>query len=135
MKRIISERLALRIIGSILALFALFHVLILLGLIPYNVVWGGKLTSHAGMLKYEAISLAVTLFMLAIVAIRAGIIPLRLPHLALRMVFGTMFLLFLLNSLGNATAVSLVERLLTPFTLILAFCCLRLTYPFKAFVD
>jgi hypothetical protein len=127
MKRIITERFALVAIGSILAFFSLLHILIITGLIPYHLVWGGRLKSSLEMLQFETVSLGATILMLVVVGIRAGIIRLRLPQLVLRILIGIMFLVFLLNTLGNLSSTSGLERwLFTPLTLLLAVCCLRL---------
>jgi hypothetical protein len=103
-----------------------FHLLVVAGVVPFDMVWGGRLRSHSQMLAFEAVSLAVTLLMLAVVAVRAGYLPIRVPRRAMTVVFSLMFLLFLANTAGNlASKNELEKRLFTPLTLVLALLSLR----------
>lgn len=66
MKKIV----AIKIILSILSLLAFLHVLILWGIIPYQLVWGGRLNTYEEMLTFETISLMTTVFMIFIFTIK-----------------------------------------------------------------
>ncbi len=106
----------------LLSLFVLFHFAILLGIVPYGMVWGGRLKSHDQMLSFETFSILVNLFMVAVIAVRAGFLRLRVPALVLKTALWIMFVLFLLNTAGNALSTNGLEQLLfTPITLLLAF--------------
>lgn len=104
-----------------------FHLLIIGGVIPYNVVWGGLLRSEGEMLQFEAISIFVNLLFLLVVAVHAEIIKIRLHPLVLRIALWVMCILFFLNTIGNLLSANKFEQLVfTPVTLVLALCCLRL---------
>ena len=120
-------RLATRGLFLLLSLFVLFHLAILLGVVPYGMVWGGRLKSHAQMLSFESVSILANLVMLAVVGVRAGFLRLRVPALVLKTALWIMFVLFLLNTAGNALSTNGLEKLLfTPVTLLLAFFSLGL---------
>ncbi|WP_460924904.1 hypothetical protein [Pontibacter brevis] len=53
----------------ILSLFVLLHLSILIGVIPYEMVWGGRLKHHTQMLYFEGMSIAVNLLMLVTVGV------------------------------------------------------------------
>jgi hypothetical protein len=45
MKRRISEKFATNALLIMFSLVMVFHVLVLLGIIPFDIVWGGRLKS------------------------------------------------------------------------------------------
>ncbi len=127
MKRIIPIRIALVGLFLLLSLFSVFHVLVLTGVIPYTIVWGGKMQAPAQMQLMEGISLGIMLALLTVVGSRAEIIPLKLPARAFKIVFWAMFVLFLLNTLGNLASVNDFERFaFPPVTLLMAIFSLRI---------
>ncbi len=127
MKRILPARIALLGLFTSLALFSVFHALVLLGVLPYTIVWGGKMEAPSQMQLMEAVSLGITLLLLTIVAVKAGFIPLKLPVLAFKITFWAMFVLFLLNTLGNLASVNDFERwVFPPITLLMAIFSLRI---------
>ncbi len=62
MKNLISIRLASNIIITINTIALLMHVLILLNILPYDFVWGGRLKSEGDLIIFESISVVLTLF-------------------------------------------------------------------------
>ncbi|HRX24072.1 MAG TPA: hypothetical protein P5512_08030, partial [Chitinophagales bacterium] len=52
----------------------LFHICILLKLIPYNIAWGGRLEDDAAMYRMEIFSLVLNLFFAWMVAVQGGFI-------------------------------------------------------------
>ncbi|MCC3154181.1 hypothetical protein Q3A66_04785 [Hymenobacter sp. BT770] len=102
------------------------HVLVVAGVIPFAVVWGSRLRDHSQMVTFEAVSLTVTLLMLAAVAVQARYVKIRIPHRVMTVVFSLMFLLFLANTAGNLVSKNELEKLIfTPMTLLLTLFSLR----------
>jgi hypothetical protein len=127
MKKLLTERTAIYSLLLILSLIVVFHFLVLLGVIPFQVVWGGRLTERAQMMRFEMVSIIVNLLMLAIVALRAGWWKVLISPVIIRVALWLMCGLFLLNTLGNLFSINKFEKLVfTPLTLILSLCCLRL---------
>ena len=127
MKQLISERLAVHTILAILSLIVLFHFAILLGIIPFDIVWGGRLQHEAQMQRFETVSIAANLIMIAVVAIRGGYLRVRIASRIIAIVLWAMGALFVLNTLGNLASVNYWERIIfTPLTAILALLCFRL---------
>lgn len=121
-KRIASNGLLL-----ILPLFILLHFLILSGIISFEMVWSGKLESHAQIVSLELFSITMNLMMLGAVAVDAGIIRMKINSILLKIAFWTMFALFLLTTLGNLSSNNSLEKVLfTPVTLLLSLFSLRL---------
>ncbi|GAA4414447.1 hypothetical protein GCM10023187_43970 [Nibrella viscosa] len=127
MANLISERTAVLGVFATLTFIVLFHATIMLGIIPFDMVWGGRMNTRAEMLRFEAISIAANLVMLAIVAVKGGFLRVNLNPTVLKVVFWLMCGLFLLNTLGNLLSTNPLEKLLfTPLTLILSVLCFRL---------
>ncbi|TGE29225.1 hypothetical protein [Hymenobacter metallicola] len=134
MKNLFSARAAAIAILVILSLVVLFHLLVLSGVIPYGIVWGGRLTSPEQMLRFETVSITLNLLMLAVVSVAAGWLRLRVNQGLLKVALWLMTGLFALNTVGNLLAKTDLERLVfTPLTLVLALCSWRLALgPTKA---
>lgn len=127
MTSLISERAAVNGILVILSLIVLFHLAVVLGIIPFGIVWGGRLTSRAEMLRFEAISLSVNMVLIALVAVKGGLLRVAINPMVLKIAFWLMAGIFLLNTLGNLLSTSMLEKVLfTPLTLILAILSFRL---------
>ena len=127
MKKIFTEHTAIYCIFITLSLIVLFHLLVLIGIIPFQIVWGGRLTNRSQMLRFESVSITVNLVMLAVVAIHAGVLKWRIKPTVIRIVLWAMCGLFLLNTLGNLLSTNTVEKLVfTPLTLFLSICCFQL---------
>lgn len=127
MKGIFSEKFAIHSLITILLLVVIFHVFVMTGIIPFNIVMGGRLNDSAQMLRFESIALLVNLVMLFIVLIRAGFLKINVNSKIIRICFWTMFVLFLLNSIGNLFSNSLTEKIIfTPLTIFLSLVSFRL---------
>jgi hypothetical protein len=127
MKKLFTEHTATYCIFITLSLIVLLHLLVFAGIIPFQIVWGGRLTNRSQMLRFESISITANLVMLAVVAIHAGVLNWRINPTVIRIVLWAMCGLFLLNTLGNLLSTNTVEKLVfTPLTLLLAICCFRL---------
>jgi hypothetical protein len=127
MKRRIPEKLATNALLIIFILIMLFHVLVLLGIIPFDIVWGGRLKSKDEMIPFEITSIALNSVMLGIVMMQAGLLKVNVKPIVLKIAFWCMFVLFAINTVGNIFSNNELERLIfTPLTLLLSVFSLRL---------
>lgn len=127
MKNIISENLAIKGILIILSLVVLFHLCVLVGFIPPEIVWGGRISDRSELVKMEIISVLINLLMLQIVMVRAGYFKIKINPMIIKIALWAMAILFLLNTIGNIFSKNDFERIaFTPLTLLLAFLCFRL---------
>jgi hypothetical protein len=128
MNRFISEKLAINVLILILSLVIVFHSLIITGIIPFDIVWGGRLSGVAQMRLYESISLVLNLLMLLMVMAKGGLLHTGISKKVYTYFFGLMSLLFFLNTIGNFISKNDLERMIfTPLTLILSILFLRLS--------
>ena len=111
----------------LLLLLAIFHVVVMAGAVPPEIVWGGQaLESPSALLPLEIIALAITIIFMVIIAVRTE----RIKVIGFRKTFATgtwlIFAYFLLNTIGNlASGVSMEKIIFTPITIIMAALALR----------
>jgi len=101
----------------ILAILSIvFHLCILSQLIPYTIVWAGKLNSEKEMYEFESISILINLFYALLL-----ILQLKKSTRISKTILWVFVLLFSLNTIGNLFAESKIEMLIfTPYTIVLA---------------
>ncbi|MED0670377.1 hypothetical protein P4S95_09120 [Aneurinibacillus aneurinilyticus] len=127
MKKLISIRLASNIIIAINAIAILMHVLILLKIVPYDFVWGGRLKSEADVIIFESISLVVQILFILIIAVKAGYVFKGKFKRTLNVGIWVMFGLMVFNTIGNLASNSGLETMvMTPLTSVLALLVFRL---------
>ncbi|UII30479.1 hypothetical protein LVD17_19495 [Fulvivirga ulvae] len=126
MKRI-PEKKATFLLLTILSIVIAFHLLILTGLIPFEIVWGGRLKNTSGMVIFEIISIAINIAMLLVVCLHGGIIKSNVKPGLIKGFLWIMFFLFLLNTIGNLASNNIYEKVIfTPLTVLLAILSLNL---------
>ncbi|HYF02078.1 MAG TPA: hypothetical protein VEC36_01785 [Patescibacteria group bacterium] len=121
MKKILSESIATKGMLTIFSLTIIFHILVLVGVIPFGIVWGGRLQDRNQMLIFETVSIIINVILLCFVAIQAGMVNIPIRPSVLKKFFWAMCTLFMLNTIGNLFSVNSFEKaFFTPITLLLA---------------
>ncbi len=121
MKKILTYRFAIKGLLIILSCIVFFHLLVISGIIPFKIVWGGRLASRQEMLVFETVSIIVNLLMIAATIIKGNYIKLTIHQVIGKGIFWAMFGLFLMNTLGNLFSKNQFELFVfTPLTFVLA---------------
>lgn len=126
MNKIISTKTAAYGTIGIMGLTIIFHILILTGVIPYDITWGGRLKTHADMIRFETVSVLINITVILIVAAHMRWLPFRIDRRTTRLAMWLMVVMFSVNTLGNLFAQTLMEKSFGILTLLLAICCIRL---------
>ncbi len=127
MIRIISESFASRSLMLLFSLIIAFHLLVLFQVIPFQMVWGGRLNNVSEMYSFEAVSIALNLLMLAVVSVRSGVMSLGVNPRVIQVLLWAMAAMFILNTVGNLLSINETEKLIfTPITFVLSILCIRL---------
>jgi hypothetical protein len=112
---------------QIIALATLaYHICIMVGIVPYELVWGGKLESRDQMFVFESISIAINVLLIVAVWAYFQSHP---PgyHKTGRILMWIFGVLFAVNTLGNIFAENVWEAIIfTPITALNSFLCFRL---------
>jgi len=105
----------------LLTLFLLLHFMILLKIIPYHLIWGGRLKSNNEMYRFEIFSILLNALFIIVILAQADFWMINIPKNIITYALWLMTGLFLLNTLGNAISKNKIERLIfTPITILLA---------------
>jgi hypothetical protein len=127
-KKLISARLAGNILFAALGLLSIFHILVLLKVIPADIVWGGEIQGvPSNLITLETTALVVTLLFILIIAAKLGYVPAGKLSGAVNIGVWLIFVYLLLNTLGNlASGISFEKLIFAPITIVLALCAFRL---------
>jgi hypothetical protein len=124
---IANRRLSTYGLLVIFSLVIIFHLLVLTGVVPFKIVWGGRLENHSQMVAFEIVSIALNLLMLMVVLVDGSIMKVNVKGKLLKISLWFMFGLFLLNTVGNLFSNNETERMIfTPLTLLLSLLSLHL---------
>jgi hypothetical protein len=64
----IPFQFAINTMITLLSAVVIFHILVLIQIIPYQIVWAGRLNSIAEMQRFETISILINCFIILIIA-------------------------------------------------------------------
>lgn len=128
MNKLISTKWAGNILLGSLGLLAVFHILVLLRVLPADIVWGGAVqNSTTSLLALEMISLFVTLLFAVVIAAKTGYIQAFRFQMAVNIGVWAVFAILLLSMVGNfASGVAFENLIFAPIAVVLTFCAYRL---------
>jgi len=133
MQKLISIKAAVAIMLLITSATIVFHLLVMAGVFPPDIVWGGNITNRAELMVMESISIGINVVILLFVLAYAGKLKIKLAPSVAKGGFWFLFALFALNTIGNLLAKhSLETYIFTPITFLLALCCFRIAAFSKA---
>lgn len=132
----IPFKAAANTILAIALLITGFHLLVLARIIPYSIVWGGRLTNDADIRSFELASTGINLVLACTVGLKAGYLRLPASTRILNAVLWVFTALFCLNTIGNLLSKSTIETVVfTPITAVLALLCARMAIHGKRHAD
>lgn len=107
---------------------SIIHILVLLQVIPYEIVWGGLLESIQEMIVFELISIVLTSILLFTILIKGKYLNLKISPKILNVILWVYVILFSFNTVGNLFATTTLETILfTPLTIMAVLLCYRIT--------
>ena len=127
MKKFISVKLAGNIVIVLMVLMIILHMLIMLRIVPYDIVWGGQIKNDASLMKLEVFALVTLFIFLAIILVKVDYLKFTKFKKITNIAVWIMFVYFLLNTVLNlASGVTLEKLIFTPITIILFVLIFRL---------
>ncbi len=118
----ISHQNASRLLMGLLSLVVLFHILILVQIIPFHIAWGGRLETEQEMYVFESVSIALNVFLIWIIWLKSKNVERKIVDIILWI----FFVLFSLNTIGNLFAHATIEKFFSIITLVFALLILRI---------
>lgn len=122
----ISIRLANTLIYIILSLMIIFHLLVLVGVIPWNMVWGGRMESQEQAIAFELSSLVVVVLIIGLVYLNTRELT-KGFRLFVKIFIWLCCVYFFLITVGNILAENTLEQyVFSPLAFLLGILFLRL---------
>jgi hypothetical protein len=123
----IHEKAAAHVLLVGLGALAVFHVLMLLGVLPADLAWGGRVEAAENLILLEVVAFIVTILFAAAVAAKAGFLGSRASGKAATVAVWLVFGYFVLNVAANLASASSLERaVFAPVSAVFALLALRL---------
>jgi hypothetical protein len=127
LKRMITEKFAAKSLIVLFSLTIVFHVTVFFGLIPMDMIWGGRLQTKEALYFFESISLLLNGLMLWVITSRMNYGKAIGSKKVIYVMLWLMVILFSLNTIGNLMAFNRLEAyIFTPITFLMAVLSLRL---------
>ena len=99
----------------------MFHLLILWAIIPYTIIWGGRINSKEQMVQVESLSIILIIIFLIVLVLKRKLNKGIIFNYLVNILLGVFAIYFFINALLNLKAISLLEKLLfTPIALLLS---------------
>lgn len=127
MKNIIGYKLSGNLLIILLTLLVILHLLIILKVVPYEIVFGGQITDANSMLKFEITAAVVSLVFLVTILLKMKYLKPGKLKKAVNIFTWIVFFYFILNTgLNLISSVTLEKLIFTPVTVMLSVFTLRL---------
>ena len=111
---------AIQLMLGLLSIVIVFHLLIIVKVIPYEIAWGGRLANDTEMYAFETLSILINIFLGLILLKKGGYIRFRFKERTMNIVLWFFLVVFILNTVGNLFAETNFEKSFSLVTLILA---------------
>lgn len=112
----VSEKIVLFIV----LFYCVLHVLVLFQLIPYNMVWGGKIESIDTIYVLEGLAFAIMSFLGVVLVMKNRIVEPMFTDKTIRRILLIFAVFFMLNTVGNLLAETVIEKAQAAVTLYLS---------------
>jgi len=126
MKKLIPFHKAVKISVIIMVAVTLFNLLVIVGVFPYSMVWGGRLQSKEEMVVFELISIATNVLCVVLILGKSKWM-LSSYYKLFNVLIWLLPPLNLLGIMGNMASTSNIERaLFVPVTIVMFVLTLRI---------
>jgi hypothetical protein len=108
----------INILIGISVLITIFHLLILVRVIPYEITWGGRLKTVEEMYVFETLSILINSFFIFLLLQKGEYVRFFLGKKTVTIILWVFFTIFILNTIGNVFAETNFEKYFAILTLI-----------------
>ena len=116
-----NPKFSIKILLWLTAAVILFHIAILVKIIPYELTWGGKLKNDREMYLFEFVSILINLFLGFVLLIKGAYVLRLIKKKIVNIILWIFLFIFGLNTLGNIFAETLFEKSLSLLTLVFTY--------------
>lgn len=111
----VTKDLAIKAMIGILSIVIIFHFLVLFQMIPYEIVWAGKIKSVEEMQAFETVSILINFLLLIVMFVKSKNLKENKTNKFINAIIWIFVVLFALNTLGNLFAKTIIEQILGTF--------------------
>ncbi|PQB03322.1 hypothetical protein BST83_18650 [Polaribacter filamentus] len=112
-----NPKSAIKTMFYLLVAVILFHLCIMIKIVPYEISWGGRLKNDFEMYIFETISVIINLFLFSILLIKGKYLRAFISMKIVNVTLWIFFIVFGLNTIGNILAKTNFEKFFTLLTL------------------
>lgn len=112
-----NSKTAIKIMLCLVAAIMLFHLSIILKIVPYEITWGGRLTTDSEMYVFEMLSILINLILGLTLLIKGSHIKQIVSLKIVTIILWIFLILFGLNTIGNVFAKTNFEKIFAVLTL------------------
>ena len=105
-----NPKSAIKTMLYLLVAIILFHLCIMIKIVPYEISWGGRLKNDSEMYVFETISIIINLFLFSILLIKGKYLREFISMKIVNITLWIFFVLFVLNTVGNIFAKTYFEK-------------------------
>lgn len=114
---ILYTKKILKTLIVIYSIIIVFHSCILLKIIAYEITWGGRLQNDQEMYVFETASIAINVFLIWILLMKGDFVTYKFPVKVIHVILWIFVMVFVLNTIGNIFAKTILEKAFTLLTL------------------
>jgi hypothetical protein len=127
MKKLISIKLAVITLIILMSLLILYHILILIGIIPSDFVWSGRLENQEQVIQFEAVAIFTSIIVMIVITQKMKYLKQKKRSKVINIGLWIIFAYFVFNIVGNLTSKTTLETIIfTPVSIVLSLLILRL---------
>ena len=116
-----NSKTAIKLMLWLLGAVMLFHLCIILKIVPYEITWGGRLKNDSEMYVFETISMIIIFCLLIVLLIKGKYLREFIPTKFVNIILWFYLVLFGLNTIGNVLAKTNFEKYFAILTLAFSF--------------
>lgn len=113
-------KLSEKIILFFVVAYSALHLLILFQIVPFIIVWGGRIKSEQTMYLMEGFAFLSMLFLGSVILMKNNIVKPVFTSKTIRRIHLVFALFFIMNTIGNLLAETFIEKIQSIITLYLA---------------
>ena len=115
-----KNNLSIKLFLGLLSAVIVFHVCIIVKIIPYTIAWGGRLHNDNEMYVFEFVSIGINLFLGFVLLMKSHYLKFYFREKIVNFILWFFFGLFVLNTIGNLFAKTTFEKFFSILTLLSA---------------
>jgi hypothetical protein len=127
------NNLSIKLLLGLLSAVIVFHVCIIVKIIPYTIAWGGRLHNDSEMYVFEFVSICINLFLAFVLLMKSHYLKFYFKEKIVNFILWFFFGLFVLNTIGNLFAKTTFEKFFSILTLLSAILIWRVLNAKKQF--